>query len=91
MSSSGKGQSKLDGALDVQAAWDYAATGGRVDAGRVIAEGFIDFDYEITLLTVRSRGADGGHRRASASRSVTSRCRETTSNPGSRTRWRRWH
>ena len=59
MSSSGKGQSKLDGAGDVTAAWDYAASGGRVDAGRVIAEGFIDFDYEITLLTVRSLGADG--------------------------------
>jgi len=60
MSSSGKGQSKLDAASDVQAAWDYAAAGGRVDAGRVIAEGFIDFDYEITLLTVRSLGANGG-------------------------------
>jgi len=59
MSSSGKGQSKLDTAGDVQAAWDHAAAGGRVDAGRVIAEGFIDFDYEITLLTVRSVGADG--------------------------------
>jgi len=59
MSSSGKGQSKLDGGGDVAAAWAYAASGGRVDAGRVIAEGFIDFDYEITLLTVRSLGADG--------------------------------
>ncbi|MBD8541791.1 formate-dependent phosphoribosylglycinamide formyltransferase [Oxalobacteraceae sp. CFBP 8761] len=59
MSSSGKGQSKLDSADDVAAAWAYAASGGRVDAGRVIAEGFIDFDYEITLLTVRSLGADG--------------------------------
>lgn len=59
MSSSGKGQSKLDGADDVAAAWAYAASGGRVDAGRVIAEGFIDFDYEITLLTVRSLGAGG--------------------------------
>ncbi len=59
MSSSGKGQSRLDGAQDVAAAWVYAASGGRVDAGRVIAEGFIDFDYEITLLTVRSLGADG--------------------------------
>ena len=59
MSSSGKGQSKLDAAGDVQAAWDVAARGGRVDTGRVIAEGFIDFDYEITLLTVRSLGADG--------------------------------
>ncbi|MFC0253563.1 formate-dependent phosphoribosylglycinamide formyltransferase [Massilia consociata] len=60
MSSSGKGQSKLDGAADVPAAWEYAASGSRVDAGRVIAEGFIDFDYEITLLTVRSVGSDGG-------------------------------
>lgn len=59
MSSSGKGQSKLDAAGDVQQAWDYAASGGRVDAGRVIAEGFIDFDYEITLLTVRSLGQHG--------------------------------
>ena len=59
MSSSGKGQSKLDGAGDVEHAWHYAASGGRVDAGRVIVEGFIDFDYEITLLTVRALGADG--------------------------------
>ncbi|KQQ32457.1 phosphoribosylglycinamide formyltransferase [Duganella sp. Leaf126] len=59
MSSSGKGQSKIDGAGEVQAAWQHAAAGGRVDAGRVIVEGFIDFDYEITLLTVRSLGADG--------------------------------
>ncbi|MGI4720934.1 MAG: formate-dependent phosphoribosylglycinamide formyltransferase [Janthinobacterium lividum] len=59
MSSSGKGQSKLDGPGDVAQAWDHAASGSRVDAGRVIAEGFIDFDYEITLLTVRSVGSDG--------------------------------
>jgi phosphoribosylglycinamide formyltransferase 2 len=59
MSSSGKGQSKLDGAGDVEAAWRHAAAGGRVDAGRVIVEGFIDFDYEITLLTVRATGAGG--------------------------------
>ncbi len=59
MSSSGKGQSKLDSAADVQAAWDHAAAGSRVDAGRVIAEGFVDFDYEITLLTVRAIGMDG--------------------------------
>ncbi|NRR30365.1 formate-dependent phosphoribosylglycinamide formyltransferase [Oxalobacteraceae bacterium] len=59
MSSSGKGQSKLDDASEVKAAWDYAAAGSRVDSGRVIVEGFIDFDYEITLLTVRSIGADG--------------------------------
>jgi phosphoribosylglycinamide formyltransferase 2 len=54
MSSSGKGQSKLDSEADIENAWAYAASGGRVDAGRVIVEGFIDFDYEITLLTVRS-------------------------------------
>jgi len=59
MSSSGKGQSKLDSPEDVKKAWEYAATGGRVDSGRVIVEGLIDFDYEITLLTVRSFGSDG--------------------------------
>ena len=59
MSSSGKGQSKLDGAADIVSAWDYAASGGRVDSGRVIVEGMIDFDYEITLLTVRAIGAAG--------------------------------
>ncbi|MFJ7566347.1 formate-dependent phosphoribosylglycinamide formyltransferase [Herminiimonas sp. NPDC097707] len=59
MSSSGKGQSKLNSADDIEAAWDCAAAGGRVNAGRVIVEGFIDFDYEITLLTVRAIGADG--------------------------------
>ncbi|MDO8448180.1 MAG: formate-dependent phosphoribosylglycinamide formyltransferase [Rhodoferax sp.] len=59
MSSSGKGQSKIDGPSDVQKAWDYAMAGGRVGAGRVIVEGFIDFDYEITQLTVRALGADG--------------------------------
>ena len=59
MSSSGKGQSRLDGAGDVDAAWNAAAAGSRVDAGRVIVEGFIDFDYEITLLTVRARNAQG--------------------------------
>ena len=60
MSSSGKGQSKIDGPADVQGAWDYAMAGGRVGPGRVIVEGFVDFEYEITLLTVRARGADGG-------------------------------
>jgi phosphoribosylglycinamide formyltransferase 2 len=59
MSSSGKGQSKLNGPADVQTAWDHAMAGGRVSHGRVIVEGFIDFDYEITLLTVRAKGADG--------------------------------
>jgi phosphoribosylglycinamide formyltransferase 2 len=59
MSSSGKGQSKIDGPQDVQKAWDCAMAGGRVSHGRVIVEGFIDFDYEITLLTVRAVGASG--------------------------------
>ncbi|MDH5858521.1 formate-dependent phosphoribosylglycinamide formyltransferase [Lampropedia aestuarii] len=59
MSSSGKGQSKIDSAADVTHAWDYAMAGGRVSHGRVIVEGFIDFDYEITLLTVRSKDAAG--------------------------------
>ena len=59
MSSSGKGQSKLDGPADVKTAWDYAASGSRVNQGRVIVEGFIDFDYEITQLTVRALGSDG--------------------------------
>ena len=59
MSSSGKGQSKIDGPDDVAAAWDYAMSGSRVSNTRIIVEGFVDFDYEITLLTVRARGADG--------------------------------
>ncbi|GLR03930.1 phosphoribosylglycinamide formyltransferase 2 [Vibrio hyugaensis] len=59
MSSSGKGQSVIKTEDDVQAAWDYAQEGGRTGAGRVIVEGFIDFDYEITLLTVRA--VDGVH------------------------------
>lgn len=59
MSSSGKGQSRVDDASQLQTAWDYAASGGRVDKGRVIVEGVIDFDYEITLLTVRARGTSG--------------------------------
>ena len=59
MSSSGKGQSRIDGPAEVEAAWRHAGTGGRVDAGRVIVEGFIDFEYEITLLTVRAPDADG--------------------------------
>jgi phosphoribosylglycinamide formyltransferase 2 len=60
MSSSGKGQSKIDGPADVKKAWDYAMAGGRVAKGRIIVEGFIDFDYEITLLTVRATDERGG-------------------------------
>ena len=59
MSSSGKGQSKIAGPDDVKTAWDYAMAGGRVSHGRVIVEGFIDFEYEVTQLTVRALGADG--------------------------------
>jgi len=59
MSSSGKGQSKVDGPGDVEAAWNYAASGSRVNQGRVIVEGVIRFDYEITQLTVRAISADG--------------------------------
>jgi phosphoribosylglycinamide formyltransferase 2 len=59
MSSSGKGQSLLRGPADLAPAWDYALQGGRVSQSRVIVEGFIDFDYEITLLTVRAVGASG--------------------------------
>ena len=59
MSSSGKGQSMLKGPQDVAAAWEYAMAGGRVQGGRIIVEGFVDFDYEITQLTVRAIGASG--------------------------------
>ncbi len=59
MSSSGKGQSRVMEKSQVQAAWDYAATGGRVNQGVVIVEGQIDFDYEITLLTVRAKNVAG--------------------------------
>lgn len=54
MSSSGKGQSKIDSVSEIEEAWNIAASHGRVKNGRVIIEGFIDFDYEITLLTVRA-------------------------------------
>ena len=59
MSSSGKGQSLLKGPADMQKAWDYSQAAGRVGAGRIIVEGFIEFDYEITQLTVRAVGASG--------------------------------
>lgn len=60
MSSSGKGQSLLRSLADIEPAWRTAQQGGRVDKGRVIVEGFIDFDYEITLLTVRAADGQGG-------------------------------
>ncbi len=59
MSSSGKGQSKVDRAEEVEAAWNYAASGSRVNQGRVIVEGMVFFDYEITQLTVRAMDQSG--------------------------------
>lgn len=55
MSSSGKGQSTVRTEADIEPAWEYAQSGGRAGKGRVIVEGFVDFDYEITLLTVKHR------------------------------------
>lgn len=59
MSSSGKGQSTVNEPEDIARAWEYAMSGGRVTHGKVIVEEMIDFDYEITLLTVRAKGASG--------------------------------
>ncbi|MFD3811542.1 formate-dependent phosphoribosylglycinamide formyltransferase [Rhodococcus sp. NPDC058639] len=59
MSSSGKGQSTVRSAADLSAAWDHALAGGRINHGTVIVEGFVDFDYEITQLTVRAIGESG--------------------------------
>lgn len=60
MSSSGKGQSRVKEFAEVDAAWEYAQTGGRVNQGTVIVESQIDFDFEITLLTVRSKNPETG-------------------------------
>ncbi|NVK38499.1 MAG: formate-dependent phosphoribosylglycinamide formyltransferase [Gammaproteobacteria bacterium] len=59
MSSSGKGQSLLRHESEIDAAWDYAQEGGRAGKGKVIVEGFVDFDFEITLLTIRHRDQNG--------------------------------
>jgi len=59
MSSSGKGQSRVDRFEDLERAWEYAGSAGRVKGARVIVEGMIDFDYEITLLTVRALNEEG--------------------------------
>ena len=59
MSSSGKGQSTIKTEADIKTAWDYAKSGGRVDRGRVIVEEMVQFDYEITLLTVRALNEKG--------------------------------
>lgn len=58
MSSSGKGQSRINSLADVESAWDHAMSGGRVNSGKIIVEAVVQFDYEITLLTVRSLNAD---------------------------------
>ncbi len=60
MSSSGKGQSRVKGFDEVDAAWEYAQSGGRINQGKVIVESQIDFDFEITLLTVRAQNAETG-------------------------------
>ena len=60
MSSSGKGQSRIMESSGIKGAWEHAAKSGRVDQGVVIVEGQVDFDYEITLLTVRTKNKDGG-------------------------------
>ncbi len=67
MSSSGKGQSLVRDKAEIADAWDYAQQGGRAGKGKVIIEGFVDFDFEITLLTIRHRGGTSfcapiGHR-----------------------------
>ena len=59
MSSSGKGQSRLESAEDIKVAWEYALSAGRVSQAKVIVEGVVDFDYEITQLTVRAKNPDG--------------------------------
>ena len=74
MSSSGKGQTYVETPDAIGAAWDYALAGGRVAEPRVIVEGRIDFDFEITLLTVRAKGRRRrASRPASARRSATGR------------------
>jgi phosphoribosylglycinamide formyltransferase 2 len=70
MSSSGKGQSVVRTRAQIKGAWDYACAGMRGDTRRVIAEEFIDFDYEITLLTVRQRARVGGKRLAERARTI---------------------
>ena len=86
-SSSGKGQSLLEGPDDIAKAWAHASAGSRVDRGRVIVEGFIDFEYEITLLTVRVQN-DGAGRSPpiSANQWDIGSLAATMSSPGSRRR-----
>jgi phosphoribosylglycinamide formyltransferase 2 len=90
MSSSGKGQSVVRSAADLERAWSYAQAGGRAGRGRVIVEGFVRFDYEITLLTVR-HGPREAPRTTFVRRSGTCRSTAITASPGSRSRCRRRH
>lgn len=86
MSSSGKGQSVVREAADIDRAWTYAQEGGRTGAGRVIVEGFIEFDEEITLLTIKHASPirDDPTSSRSARRSVTPKSTATTASRGSR-------
>ena len=81
MSSSGKGQSFIRSADQLSEAWRYAQQGGRAGAGRVIVEGVVNFDFEITLLTVSASTAC-----ISALRLAIARKTATTASPGSRSR-----
>ena len=81
MSSSGKGQSRLQSQADAAKAWDKALSAGRVREARVIVEGEIAFDFEMTQLTVRAKDES-----SSANLSATARSMATMSNPGSRSR-----
>lgn len=74
MSSSGKGQSTVKTPADIQKAWDYAQAGGRAGQGKVIIEGFVDFDYEITMLTVRHWPGPPGTRLNEGDEGQTSFC-----------------
>lgn len=86
MSSSGHGQSILKSVEQIPSAWEYAQQGGRAGAGRVIVEGFVKFDYEITLLTVRHvHGTSFSHQ------SVTFKLMGIIANLGNLKPCQRWH
>ena len=90
MSSSGKGQSVVRERADVRKAWDYAQAGGRAGAGRVIVEGFVDFDFEITMLTVSMRRRAVRTRSRSVRRLAIPRSTATTASRGSPSSCRPW-
>lgn len=92
MSSSGKGQSTVKSNADIDKAWDYSQSGGRSGSGKIIIEGFVDFDYEITLLTVRHQGGisfcepighvqeDGDYRQSWQPQAMSEKALETSKN-----------